>query len=291
MTTETQAAPSVETVPASESLAKTSTSALPKAAKKGKAKPSKASQQAKLKSFADIPAPTPAPSPADANKARVAARSTALDDRLAGAREALEEAGRAAAKAFAKADGAKEKAGLELMEEFYAQGHEFTRLKLTVDYDDVKDIVAATIATAYKASPKNSQKTWRSYAKTFFLAGVAGLDSAATTISSLYKSYTEQLVAAGVKEEDTRSSRQPSMAGEKATGSTATSATVTSSTGSTELRYVPRKQYTVDQLHACAMILTRNGDLAAKLEKVLVDHRDQFVKWCNTILASDVAAK
>ena len=222
---------------------------------------------------------------AKANKARNAADDRARKAALMLAKETLVSAGKVTARTIARAEETIAKAGLSLMWQFRDEGAALATI--AHDYEkDVAPITAETIAAAYPNATGASQRTWRAYAKLFFLAGVHGVSSDETTISKLTDAFRDELKARGIidahvkdKAKETRQPRGKVEAQNNAPAATAPAP-------ATAPAFKPGKVYTESDYRAAALILDGSPAFADKIVRAFRDHRDQMHKAIESILSA-----
>jgi hypothetical protein len=194
------------------------------------------------------------------------------------------------------------------MEKFYDEGGALA--DVVHDYDkDIAPITQAVIAEAYAASSEGSKKTWRAYAKIFFLAGAHGIEpSDATGIAKIVETYRDLLKRDGVIAEhgnDKPKGRAPRPASNKPATpvapntDTAPQANVAPSDATLEKvinneappRWRPGKAITEQDKKHAALILCGNPGAALKIIKAFDQHREQVLKYISQLIASDEEVK
>lgn len=223
-------------------------------------------------------------------KARNAADDRARKAALMLTRDTLVTAGKSTARTIARAQETISKAGLALMWQFNAEGAALSNV--AHEYDkDIAPIAADTIAAAYPDATSASQRTWRSYAKLFWLAGVHGVESDATTISKLTDAFRDALKAQGVIEahanDKPKETRQPRGKVEAVNNTPAAKADATPAAPNapaTVVVFKPGKVYTDADFRQAALVLDGSTDFAPKIVKAFREHREQMHRFIESIL-------
>ena len=218
-------------------------------------------------------------SKAGANKARNKADDRNRKAQLMLTREALLDAGKATARTIARAQETISKAGLALMWAINGEGAALATV--AHEYDkDIAPIIADTVAAAYPDSNGASQRTWRAYAKLFWLAGVHGIDSDQTTISKLTDDFRDQLKAKGVLEPHANDKAKETRAprGAVAKGNPAPVAKGNPAPVAPVAPVNAPKVVTPADMQAAALLLTGNAVMAQQLVEAITLHRDQLAK-------------
>lgn len=245
----------------------------------------------------------------DLNKEQIAAQDRALKAAILLTRENLVAAAKLTARTIARAEDSIAKAGLALMWRFRDEGESFKATPC--DYDrDIAPLTTMAIAEAYSASTDASKKTWRAFAKIFFLAGVHSIDTDETTISKIVDSFRDQLKAANIIAEhgNDKAKRAPRPASVKdvrpTTATPSTGAATTESSTSTDTssadtssadissaapvapKYSPKKVYTVEDRRNAAMILCGTPSATADIVAAFEQHREQVLKFIRQLVES-----
>jgi hypothetical protein len=243
----------------------------------------------------------------DNNKAQIKQDDRALKAALLLTRENLITAGKRYASIEARARKTLANAALELMKSFYDEGTAYANV--VFDYDkDLAPVTAIALETAHPDAEKGTLRTKRALAKVFFLAGAHGVESDANTINELAAAYRDQLKAHGVIDahaNDGKQTRQP-RPGTAKDEAPATSLPATSEQASQdnvapvatpqtsediELHWKPGKPVTDKERRVAALVLTGGPAAARKLVLAIETHREQLLKWIDTILASDAVVQ
>ena len=218
-------------------------------------------------------------------KARNSNADRQRDVALSMASQQLVFAGKEAAKAMAKADAIVSNAGRNLMQAFYEEGEHLAQTQL--DYaEDMAPIVTLAIAEAYPKATDASRKTWRAYAKVFFLAGRHAIKSNKKTISALTEDYRDQLKALGALEshanDKPKQTRQARTAAAKPQADQTPANPQSTPAAPT---FQPGKVYTEADLRQAALVLDGSPAFAPKIVKAFLEHREQMHKFIDSILA------